>query len=156
MNLTDLKLSPDVHAQLSGVAQMVSSATPAPVLLTGVGAAAAAAGVAAHAGRPLYHVDLSTIVSQYVGETEKNLDQAFAAAEAQGAILFFDEADALLGKRSEVKDSHDRYANFEMSYLLQRIEQYQGAVIVVTNSDPDPALNQIFRNVVRFPHKPWP
>ena len=75
----------------------------------------------------LYRIDLSAVVSKYIGETEKNLRRLFDAAEDGGAILFFDEADALFGKRSEVKDSHDRYANIEINYLLQRMEAYHRA-----------------------------
>ena len=81
----------------------------------------------------LYRIDLSTVVSKYIGETEKNLRRVFDAAEEGGAILLFDEADALFGKRSEVKDSHDRYANIEVSYLLQRMEAYRGLAILTTN-----------------------
>ena len=94
-----------------------------------------AAGAVAHElGRGLFRVDLSAAVSKFIGETEKNLDRAFAAAEEQDAILFFDEADALFGRRSEVKDSHDRFANVEVSYLLQRIESFAGMAIVATNA----------------------
>jgi SpoVK/Ycf46/Vps4 family AAA+-type ATPase len=94
-----------------------------------------AAGAVAHElGRGLFRVDLSAVVSRFIGETEKNLDAAFAAAEGQGAILFFDEADALFGKRSEVKDSHDRFANIEVNYLLQKMESFAGVAIVVTNA----------------------
>src|SRR5690606_23785917 len=81
----------------------------------------------------LYRIDLSAVVSKYIGETEKNLRKVFDEAEEQGAILLFDEADALFGKRSEVKDSHDRYANIEVSYLLQRMETYRGLAILTTN-----------------------
>ncbi len=81
----------------------------------------------------LYRIDLSQVVSKYIGETEKNLRRVFDAAESGGAILLFDEADALFGKRSEVKDSHDRYANIEVSYLLQRMEAYRGLAILTTN-----------------------
>ena len=81
----------------------------------------------------LYRIDLSAVVSKYIGETEKNLRRLFDAAEDGGAILFFDEADALFGKRSEVKDSHDRYANIEINYLLQRMESYRGLAILATN-----------------------
>src|SRR4029079_11280130 len=77
--------------------------------------------------------DLSTVVSKYIGETEKNLHRNFAAAEDANGILFFDEADALFGKRSEVHDSHDRYANIEISYLLQKMEQYEGITILASN-----------------------
>ncbi len=81
----------------------------------------------------LYKVDLSLVVSKYIGETEKNLSRVFAEAQASNAILFFDEADALFGKRSEIKDAHDRYANIEINYLLQRVEEYEGAIILASN-----------------------
>ncbi len=101
----------------------------------------------------LYRIDLSAVVSKYIGETEKNLRRLFDAAEDGGAILFFDEADALFGKRSEVKDSHDRYANIEINYLLQRMEAYHGLAILATNMKA--ALDQAFmrrlRFVVKFP-----
>jgi SpoVK/Ycf46/Vps4 family AAA+-type ATPase len=94
----------------------------------------AAAGAVAHElGCGLFRVDLSAVVSKFIGETEKNLDAAFAAAEGQGAILFFDEADALFGKRSEVKDGHDRFANLEVNYLLQKMESFARVAIVATN-----------------------
>ena len=81
----------------------------------------------------LYRIDLASVVSKYIGETEKNLRRVFDAAEDGGAILFFDECDALFGKRSKVRDSHDRYANIEVNYLLQRIEAYRGLAILATN-----------------------
>jgi len=93
--------------------------------------------VASRLGLPLYRIDLDQVVSKYIGETEKNLERLFGEAERAGAVLFFDEADALLGKRSEVKDAHDRYANIEISCLLQRIEAYAGLVILATNSSYD-------------------
>jgi SpoVK/Ycf46/Vps4 family AAA+-type ATPase len=101
----------------------------------------------------LYRIDLSQVVSKYIGETEKNLARVFDAAEAGGAILLFDEADALFGKRSEVKDSHDRYANIEVSYLLQRMEAYRGLAILTTNmkSALDTAFLRRLRFVVQFP-----
>jgi hypothetical protein len=101
----------------------------------------------------LYRIDLSQVVSKYIGETEKNLRRVFDAAEMGGAILLFDEADALFGKRSEVKDSHDRYANIEVSYLLQRMEAYRGLAILTTNlrSAIDPAFLRRIRFVVQFP-----
>ena len=101
----------------------------------------------------LYRIDLSQVVSKYIGETEKNLRQVFDAAEEGGAILLFDEADALFGKRSEVKDSHDRYANIEVSYLLQRMEAYRGLAILTTNmkSALDTAFLRRIRFVVQFP-----
>jgi SpoVK/Ycf46/Vps4 family AAA+-type ATPase len=101
----------------------------------------------------LYRIDLSAVVNKYIGETEKNLRRLFDAAEEGGSILFFDEADALFGKRSEVKDSHDRYANIEINYLLQRIESYRGLVILATNmkSALDSAFLRRLRFVVNFP-----
>jgi SpoVK/Ycf46/Vps4 family AAA+-type ATPase len=96
---------------------------------------------------------LSSVVSKYIGETEKNLRRVFDAAEESGAILLFDEADALFGKRSEVTDSHDRYANIEVSYLLQRMEAYRGLAILTTNmkSALDGAFLRRIRFVVQFP-----
>jgi hypothetical protein len=101
----------------------------------------------------LYRVDLSQVVNKYIGETEKNLKKVFDAAEDGGAILLFDEADALFGKRSEVKDSHDRYGNIEVSYLLQRMESYRGLAILTTNlkSALDKAFYRRIRFVVQFP-----
>jgi len=113
-----------------------------------------AAGVIAHElGVPLLHVDLSTIVSKYIGETEKQLAQLFDAAQSVKAALFFDEADALFGKRTEVKDAHDRYANLETSYLLQRIEYYEGLVLCATNfmKNIDEAFVRRFGFIVEFP-----
>jgi SpoVK/Ycf46/Vps4 family AAA+-type ATPase len=85
--------------------------------------------------RDLYGVDLNMVVSKYIGETEKNLSRLFRAAESTGAILFFDEADALFSKRTEVRDSHDRYANIEINFLLQCLETYNGLAILATNSE---------------------
>lgn len=96
----------------------------------------------------LYRIDLSAVVSKYIGETEKNLRKLFDAAEKGGAILFFDEADALFGKRSEVKDSHDRYANIEINYLLQRMEAFRGLAILATNMKN--ALDSAFKRRIRF------
>ena len=89
--------------------------------------------VAGELGLDLYKVDLSSVVSKYIGETEKNLERIFAAAGAGDVVLFFDEADALFGKRSEVSSAHDRYANIEVAYLLQRLETYDGLVVLATN-----------------------
>ncbi len=113
-----------------------------------------AAEVIAHELRlNLYRIDLSQVVSKYIGETEKNLRRLFDAAEDGGTILFFDEADALFGKRSEVKDSHDRYANIEVNYLLQRMEAYRGLAILATNmkSALDTAFMRRLRFIVNFP-----
>jgi SpoVK/Ycf46/Vps4 family AAA+-type ATPase len=120
---------------------------------TGTGKTMAAEVIAMHLRLDLYRIDLSSVVSKYIGETEKNLRRLFDAAENGGAILFFDEADALFGKRSEVKDSHDRYANIEINYLLQRMEAYRGLAILATNmkSALDPAFMRRLRFVVNFP-----
>jgi SpoVK/Ycf46/Vps4 family AAA+-type ATPase len=101
----------------------------------------------------LYRVDLSGIVSKYIGETEKNLNRLFSAAEGTNVVLLFDEADALFGKRSEVKDSHDRYANIEISYLLQRMESYTGLAILTSNMKQaiDPSFLRRIRFVAHFP-----
>ena len=101
----------------------------------------------------LYRIDLASVVSKYIGDTEKNLRRLFDAAEDSGAILLFDEADALFGKRSEVRDSHDRYANIEVSYLLQRMEAYRGLAILTTNmkSALDVAFQRRLTFVVQFP-----
>lgn len=101
----------------------------------------------------LYRIDLSSVVSKYIGETEKHLQRIFDAAEESGALLLFDEADALLGKRSEVKDSHDRYANIEISYLLQRMEAYRGLVLLTTNMKDalDTAFLRRIRFIIQFP-----
>jgi hypothetical protein len=100
---------------------------------SGTGKTMAADVIAGELGLDLYKIDLSTVISKYIGETEKNLGRIFDEAETSNAILFFDEADALFGKRSEVKDSHDRYANIEVGYLLQRMEEYEGMAILATN-----------------------
>ena len=100
-----------------------------------------------------YKIDLSTVVSKYIGETEKNLSAIFREAETSNAILFFDEADALFGKRSEVKDAHDRYANIEINYLLQRIEEFDGLVILATNlrKNIDEAFFRRMQFAIEFP-----
>ena len=120
---------------------------------SGTGKTMAAEVLANELSLDLFRIDLSSVVSKYIGETEKNLRQIFDAAEAGGAILLFDEADALFGKRSEVKDSHDRYANFEVSYLLQRMEEYRGLAILTTNVKTalDPAFQRRIRFIVQFP-----
>lgn len=120
---------------------------------SGTGKTMAAEVIAHHLKLNLYRIDLSAVVSKYIGETEKNLRRLFDAAEDGSAILFFDEADALFGKRSEVKDSHDRYANIEINYLLQRMEAYRGLAILATNmkSALDQAFLRRLRFVVNFP-----
>jgi vesicle-fusing ATPase len=120
---------------------------------SGTGKTLAAEVLAGELALDLYRIDLSQVVSKYIGETEKNLSRIFDAAEQGGAILLFDEADALFGKRSEVKDSHDRYANVEVSYLLQRMEAYRGLAILTTNqkSALDTAFLRRLRYVLTFP-----
>jgi hypothetical protein len=115
---------------------------------SGTGKTLAAEAIANEVGLDLYRIDLATVVSKYIGETEKNLKRLFEGAEASGAVLLFDEADALYGKRSEVKDSHDRYANIEVAYLLQRIEAYRGLAILTTNLKS--ALDRAFLRRIRF------
>jgi SpoVK/Ycf46/Vps4 family AAA+-type ATPase len=119
----------------------------------GTGKTMAAEVIARELDLLLYKIDLSAVVSKYIGETEKSLRRLFDAAEDGGAILFFDEADALFGKRSEVKDSHDRYANIEINYLLQRMEAYRGLAILATNMKGalDNAFLRRLRFVVNFP-----
>ncbi|MBE9047734.1 ATP-binding protein [Pleurocapsales cyanobacterium LEGE 10410] len=119
---------------------------------SGTGKTTAAEVIARELNLDLYRIDLSSVVSKYIGETEKNLRRIFDAAESGGAILLFDEADALFGKRSEVKDSHDRHANIEVSYLLQRMEAYRGLAILTTNlkGSLDTAFMRRIRFVVQF------
>jgi AAA+ superfamily predicted ATPase len=120
---------------------------------SGTGKTMAAEVLARELQLDLYRIDLSAVVSKYIGETEKNLRRVFDAADDGGAILLFDEADALFGKRSEIKDSHDRYANIEVSYLLQRMEAYRGLAILTTNMKAalDVAFQRRLRFIVHFP-----
>ena len=119
----------------------------------GTGKTMAAELIAAELGLDLFKIDLSSMVSKYIGETEKNLERLFTEAEQSHAILFFDEADALFGKRAEVKDAHDRYANIEISYLLQRMEAFNGITILATNlrTNIDEAFTRRLQFVVDFP-----
>jgi len=119
----------------------------------GTGKTMASALVARELGRELFRVDLATVVSKYTAATEKNLEKVFSAAHRSNAVLFFDEADALFGKRTEVKDAHDRYANVETGYLLQRIETFDGIVILATNfkKNVDEAFMRRMAVVVDFP-----
>ena len=120
---------------------------------SGTGKTLAAQVIAAELKMDLYKIDLSTVVSKYIGETEKNLERIFTQAHNSNSILFFDEADAIFGKRSEVKDAHDRYANIEVVYLLQRMETYDGIVILATNlrANLDDAFTRRLQFVVDFP-----
>jgi vesicle-fusing ATPase len=125
---------------------------------SGTGKTMAAEVMAADLGLDLYRIDLSAVMSKYIGETEKNLGRLFDAAEASGAVLLFDEADALFGKRSETKDSHDRYANLEVAYLLQRMESYRGLAILTTNlrNNLDQSFTRRLRAIIQFPFPDQP
>ncbi|WP_436926392.1 ATP-binding protein [Halosimplex amylolyticum] len=120
---------------------------------SGTGKTMAAEIIAGEAGLDLFKIDLASVVSKYIGETEKHLKRIFDEAEHSDALLFFDEADALFGERSEVSDSHDRYANVEVSYLLQRMEEHDGAVIMTTNLEEniDDAFQRRINRTVEFP-----
>jgi hypothetical protein len=139
-----------------GVGRKLASSRGVTVLFSGppgTGKTMAAEIIADELGLDLYKIDLSTVVSKYIGETEKNIERIFKEAERSNAILFFDEADALFGKRSEVRDSHDRYANIEISYLLQRMEAYDGVTILATNlrGNLDEAFTRRLQFAVNFP-----
>lgn len=122
------------------------------------GLALAAASLGKAVGMEVFRIDLSAIVSRHIGETEKNLDRIFGEARSANAILFFDEADALFGKRSDVHDSHDRYANVDTGYLLQKLDAYAGPVILATSSRTkiDPAFLQRLGYVLHFNTLPHP
>lgn len=119
----------------------------------GTGKTMAAEAIAHELQLDLYKIDLSQIVSKYIGETEKNIDRIFTAAAASNAILLFDEADAIFGKRSEVKDARDRYANIEIGYLLQKMEEYEGIAILTTNlaNNIDDAFTRRLSFIIGFP-----
>jgi hypothetical protein len=139
-----------------GVGRKLASSAGVTVLFAGppgTGKTMAAEIIAVELGLDLYKIDLSSIVSKYIGETEKNLERIFGEAQSSNAILFFDEADALFGKRSEVKDAHDRYANIEISYLLQRMEAYDGVTILATNlrANVDEAFTRRLQFAMDFP-----
>jgi SpoVK/Ycf46/Vps4 family AAA+-type ATPase len=139
-----------------GFAQRMSGARGVKVMFagaSGTGKTMAAAILAKSLQLDLHRIELAAVVSKYIGETEKNLDRAFDAARRANAMLFIDEADALFGKRSEVKDAHDRYANVEISYLLQKMEDHDGVVILATNlpTNIDEAFSRRMHYVVEFP-----
>ncbi|CAN5311199.1 ATP-binding protein [soil metagenome] len=170
---SDLVLPPDQHAQLHELAsaaetreqvlerwsfgQKVSPSAGVSALFfgpSGTGKTMAAGVLANHLGMDLFRIDLSRVVSKYIGETEKNLESLFNEAKRAHAVLFFDEADALFGKRSEVKDAHDRYANIEVAYLLQRMEMHEGITVLATNlkKNLDEAFLRRLQFSVEFPH----
>lgn len=160
-HLDDLVLPPDGMVQLHELAHSAArqgserkgANTALFIGAPGSGKTMAAEALANNLARDLFRIDLSAVVNKYIGETEKNLHRLFDAAEAEGAVLLLDEADALFGKRSEVKDSHDRYANIEVNYLLQRMEAFAGLAILTTNRkhDIDAAFLRRLRYVVEFP-----
>jgi SpoVK/Ycf46/Vps4 family AAA+-type ATPase len=119
----------------------------------GTGKTMTAALLGVSTGRPVYKIDLALVVSKYIGETEKNLARVFDQAQSRGWILFFDEADALFGKRGESKDAHDRYANQEVAFLLQRIETFDGIAILASNNrdNIDEAFARRFESIIHFP-----
>lgn len=139
-----------------GIGKKLVSGRGISALFTGVpgtGKTLSAQAIAGELGLDLYRVDLSTVVSKYIGETEKNLERIFTEAQNSNVILFFDEADSLFGRRSEVGDSHDRYANIEVGYLLQRIEVYDGIVLMATNlgANLDEAFARRIHFIIDFP-----
>ena len=120
---------------------------------SGAGKTMAALAIARELDRQVLRIDLSSVISKYIGETEKHLDAVFEDAKQSGAVLLLDEADALFGKRTEVRDSHDRYANIEVAYLLQRIENHEGVAILTANTrqNIDEAFMRRLRFVIEFP-----
>ena len=120
---------------------------------SGTGKTMSAEVIAGELGLDLYTVNLATVVDKYVGETEKNLERIFTEASGVNAVLFFDEADAIFGKRSDVRDAHDRYANIESAYLLQRLETFDGLAVLATNlrSNIDEAFTRRLDAIVDFP-----
>ncbi len=162
----DIVVSEETRAQLRELATLArkreSGAKPArgrgvTALFSGpsgMGKTLAAEILAAHLGLDLYRVALGSVVSKSIGETEKNLSRVFDAAKQSGVVLFFDEADTLLAKRTDVRDSHDRYASIEINFLLQRMEQHSGLAILATNRRKealDTAFLRRLRYVVEFP-----
>ena len=150
----DLALPADGLAQLRSVGAE-GAGTVILTVASGANTAQAAEALARSMGRHLVRVDLGQVVSRHVGETEKHLDRVFAAAAASGDVLFFDEADALFGKRSGVKDSHDRYADVEVGFVLQKMESHSGIVVLATSGRQpiDSAFLRRLRHVVELP---WP
>ena len=158
--LSSLDIPPDTLGQLQRVASELRAGTP-PTSATGLflsGSAASsalAAEAVAHAlGRDLLRVDSGAVVSRYIGETEKNLDRILETTDPARSILFFDEADALFGKRTEIRDSHERYEDIEVSSLLQRLESFLGLVIVATTSPIESIAGRLVRYVVHLPTGP--
>jgi SpoVK/Ycf46/Vps4 family AAA+-type ATPase len=155
--LSSLDFPADTLGQLQRVANELGAGMPPTsatgLLLSGSSASSAlAAEAVAHAlGRDLLRVDLGAVVSKYIGETEKNLDRILETTDPARSILFFDEADALFGERTEVQDSHDRYANIEVSYLLQRLESFSGLFIFATTLPVGLIAGRLVRYAIHLP-----
>jgi len=152
-----VRLSAKDLAQVRAIAARVTlraTSRPKALLFSGADATTAAEAIAERLRRDLYRVHLSAVISKYIGETEKNLKRLFAAAEAKGAILLIDEADALFGKRTDVKDAHDRYSNIEIDYLLQHLTEHDGLVVFV--SKPRLTLPTLWRRRFSVCHFPPP
>jgi hypothetical protein len=151
----DLRQSPEPQFEVGQIVKAAKSGRTAVLLRPGHPPAAllAARALAADLNRNVYRVDLSRLVAKYIGETEKNLDLVFASAAGANAVLLLDEADALFGKRTAVKDSHDRFANQEATYLLQRIEKFDGVAILASNANRTAgmALSERFAFVLDLP-----
>ncbi len=157
LDLHELGASPELQSGLVALRDHIRSEPKGAVRglfvgASGSGQAIAAAALGKSVGMPVHRVDLSAVVSKHIGETEKNLDRVFAGVTHADAILFFDEADALFGKRSDVHDSHDRYANAEVAYLSKKLESHAGPAILATNlrTNIDPAFLRRLRFVVAF------
>lgn len=148
--MENFKLAPSTLEQLKLLQDRVAaSGKGVRALLTGTdgtGKTLAASWISTNIGTDLYRVDLSSVASKYIGETEKNLDRAFNSTNESGLVLFFDEADALFGKRSEIEDAHDRYANIEISYLLERLEQHGGIIVLSTSSSDH--IDEVFLRLI--------
>lgn len=158
----DIIVEANTITQLETMAREAKSDNGIAALFTGslgTGKTLAASYLAAKLGLPLYRVDLASIVSKYIGETEKNLDHLFERSQKLDIVLLFDEGDALFGKRTEVSDSHDRYANLETGYLLQKIEDHPGLVVLTSNArnNIDDAVIRRMAWVIDFipPPPPW-
>jgi SpoVK/Ycf46/Vps4 family AAA+-type ATPase len=156
----EVALAEQTRTELAKILESVRSAQSGAIVLfhgpSGTGKTMAAFALAKQLGREVLRIDLSGVVSKYMGETEKNLEAVFRDAEQSSAVLLFEEADALFGQRSDVKDSNDRYANLDISYLLQRLEAYEGLAILTSNArqNVDAAFLRRLRFIVEFGRQP--
>lgn len=157
--IVQLRVSPKTRKQLNNLLQETKThPTSQTIIFAGldhVEKLAAAEAIALKINRPLLKINIKTVASKYIGETEKNIDSFFRKAKSRNAILFFDEADALFGKRTEVSDAHDRYANQEVSYLLKHMKKYPGSIIVSTQGISRIKQAPVFKNqsIITFPCK---